>query len=259
MNRLKRLIAILFLLLIIPVSAAYGEDNMKYPMPTASGYVNDYAGILDSSTEQKITSIGRDLDNKTNAQIVVVTLNKLPENTTIEEYANGLFREWGIGDKKLRNGILVLVNIDTNDRAIRTEIGDGLEGRVPDAISNRITDEIILPYFRQGDYNSGLLKGYYALSSRVAEEYNITLSNENIVPVPNSRRTGRSNLSIIIGALILFMFDGFFLRWRILRFILYMMAMSGRRGGRGGFGGSGGGFGGFGGGSSSGGGSTGRW
>jgi len=256
MNRLKKVVAIFLLILFIPVLAVNAESSISYPKPTESGYVNDYGNILNSSTEQKILSIGKELDSKTKAQVVVVTTDKLPVDITIEEYANGLFRDWGIGDKKLKNGILILVNIDPEDRAVRTEIGDGLEGRVPDATSNRITQEIMLPYFKQGDYNTGILEGYRSLCSKVAEEYNVELSNSPSNVMAESQSRGRSNLPLIIAVLVFFIFDGFFFKWRILRFILYMMASSRHRGGGGG---SGGGFGGFGGGSSSGGGSTGKW
>jgi uncharacterized protein len=122
----------------------------------------------------------------------------------------------------------------------------------------------ILPYFRQGNYNSGVLKGYYSLAQRAASEYNVELSGGGrSTNIPQNPGRG-SNLPVIIAVIAFFLFDGIFFRFRILRLILYAMVIGGRRGGggHGGFGGgghSGGGFGGFGGGSSSGGGSNGRW
>jgi uncharacterized protein len=274
MKNLIRLSIILLMILFLPLSSAYAQDNIKYPSPTESGYVNDYAGILNSGTTRNIVSIGSELDSKTKAQVVVVTIDKLPNDVGIEEYANGLFREWGIGDKKLNNGILLIVNTDPNARIARIEVGSGLEGRVPDAIANRIMEDDIIPYFKQGDYNSGILKGYSSLAQRVAAEYNVELSGsqgnsnipnnqENVNIQRNSRRG--LNLPVIIAGILFLLFDGILFRFSITRFLFYMFLFSGRRGrggrGGGGFGGGsgGGGFGGFGGGSSSGGGSNGSW
>ncbi|KPU45011.1 hypothetical protein OXPF_14890 [Oxobacter pfennigii] len=262
MLKIKRVLLSLSILIFILPLAAKAQSSLTFPKPTEYGYVNDYANILSNETEQNIFLMGQELDNKTNAQIVVVTMDKLPADITIEEYANELFRAWGIGDAKLNNGLLILVNMDPEDRAIRTEVGDGLEGRIPDAISHRITDEIIIPYFMEGDYDNGLLKGYYEICSRVAEEYGVSLSRDYEVEERNVPSPRTSNLPAIIAIILFFAFDGLFLKFRIIRLIFYILASSRFRGGGGGFGGggrSGGGFGGFGGGRSSGGGSTGRW
>jgi len=261
MSKIKVFVLTLLLFLFLPYNNIYCSDNINYPSPTQNKYVNDYANILDNSAEQKIISIGHELYSKTKAEIVVVTMDKLPESVDMETYANGLFREWGIGDKKLNNGILFIVNMDPEDRSVRIEVGYGLEGRVPDAIANRILQDYVIPFFQKNDYNTGVLYGYYELCSTVASEYNITLSGNTIKTAPQPTNQRSSNMPFIIAALLLFCFDGFFLRFRILRFLLYLMASSRYRGGGGGFGGggSGGGFGGFGGGSSGGGGSTKRW
>lgn len=276
MKIFKRLLAAAVLVLFLPIFTVFAEE-IKYPVPTKYKYVNDYANILTDSTEEKIISIGHELYSKTKAELVVVTIESIPDKRDIETYANGLFRDWGIGDKDLNNGILLLVNTDPEDRAMRIEVGYGLEGRVPDSIAFRIQEEYILPYFRENDYDTGILKGYTALSERVAEEYNVKLSQEPSALKPETPDTReRSNLSIIILILLFLCFDGIFLKWRILRLIFNIMANSRHRGGRGGFGGGTGGFGGFGGsggfggfgggsgggfggGSSGGGGSTGRW
>lgn len=264
MRKIIRLSIVLLLSVFLNFHTAYGAEDIKYPKPMEGGYVHDYAGILDSTAEQKVISIGSELDSKTRAQIVVVTIDKLPDNVTIEEYANGLFRAWGIGDIKLKNGILLIINTDPNNRVARIEVGDGLEGAVPDAIANRIMENDILPHFRQGNYNLGVLKGYNSLAQRAAAEYNVELSNSNgDMGIPQDTRGG-SNLPLVIAIIAFFMFDGVLFRFRILRFLLYALAMGSRRGGggHGGFGGGrsgGGGFGGFGGGRSSGGGANGRW
>jgi uncharacterized protein len=190
-----------------------------------------------------------------------VTIDKLPENTSIESYANGLFRKWGIGGKEKNNGVLMLVSY--SDREMRIEVGYGLEGAIPDSVAGSIRDDYILPYFSKGDYNTGISNGYNQLCLKAAGEYNVELTgvSPNINVVPETGSNKKSNLPLIIAALVLLAFDGIFLRFRIVRFLFLIMISSGRhRGGRGGFGGgSGGGFGGFGGGSSGGGGASGKW
>lgn len=258
MNILKKVLMII-ILLFIPLNSAAGDDGIKYPVPTDYKYVNDYANILKPDVKGRIISLGDELYKKSKAEIVVVTMESLPENTDIETYANGLFRSWGIGNKELNNGILFLVSV--NDRKMRIEVGYGLEGAVPDAVAGRISDNYIIPYFSKGDYSTGILNGYSALCDRAAKEYNIVLSGGtiNTDDLPKAGEGVNINIPMVIAVVLFLLFDGIFLRFRILRFIFLVM-FSGRRGGRGGFGGgSGGGFGGFGGGSSGGGGSSRNW
>jgi uncharacterized protein len=261
MNTLKKVLLI-FILLFVPFHFAYGDDGIKYPKPTEYKYVTDYVNILEPDIKGKIISLGDELYKKTKAEIVVVTIGSLPENTDIDTYANGLFRDWGIGNKELNNGVLLLVS--ANDRKMRIEVGYGLEGAIPDAVAGSISDNYIIPYFSKGDYNTGIFKGYSALCDRAAKEYNIELSGGTINTDDLTQDINKTNINIplIIAVVLLLIFDGVFLRFRILRFIFLIM-LSGRRGGRGGRGGfgggSGGGFGGFGGGSSGGGGAGRGW
>ena len=100
LNRIKFLI--LFLLLsILNVNAIVS--------PTKEFYVNDYANILSSETEKYIIDKSSNLANVDGTQIVVVTVNNL-EGDTIENYANALFRNFGIGDKTKNNGLIYFLN-----------------------------------------------------------------------------------------------------------------------------------------------------
>lgn len=262
MNRLKKIITIVLLCLFLPVTAAFGEDTINYPKLTEFKYVNDYANVLSTETKQKIVSIGNELYTKTKAELLVVTINKLPENVDIKDYANGLFRSWGIGDKNLNNGLLLLASIE--NRKLWIEVGYGLEGAIPDSYAGRVRDDYILPNFSKGDYNTGILKGYNEFCLRTAGEYKVELSGKIINLPSGSNNTSKTpNILFIIAIVVLFGLDGIFFKFKILRFLFYMMAVNRFRGGRGGggFGGgsSGGGFGGLGGGSSGGGGAGGNW
>jgi uncharacterized protein len=203
---------------------------------------------------------------------VIHAINKKTSNppikvgdVVIEDYATGLFRKWGIGSKEKNNGVLILIAYKNPSslKKSRIEVGYGLEGALPDAKTGRIQDDYMIPYFKDGDYSSGILNGYAVICSEVAKEYNVTLDSlsGSGVQQRQSRNVNVGNVSVnpilLIILIILFLsFDGFFFKWAILRIILSMIF---GRGGRGGFGGGGGGFGGFGGGSSGGGGSSRDW
>ena len=158
---------LLFLFILSLASAAYGA---QYPSHTPSFYVNDFANVLDSSTEQQIIETASQLDRKTGAQVVVVTLPELGDQP-LEEYATGLFREWGIGSAKNNNGVLIL--LDVGGRQSRIEVGYGLEGILPDGKTGRIQDNRMVPYFKEGDYNQGILLGFDAIVGEVYSEYGI--------------------------------------------------------------------------------------
>ena len=146
-----------------------GKSVLAYQSPgKPTGYVNDFAGVLttDEKTtlEQKLTQFDTDTSN----QISVVTIHTL-DGDTIENYANTLFREWGIGGKEHNNGILLLVALD--DHQMRIEVGYGLEGAVPDATASEIVRDVITPEFKQNNYANGINAGVDALMSASRGEY----------------------------------------------------------------------------------------
>lgn len=229
------------------------------PAPTSSIYVQDYAGVLSGETKTRINSLGTKLAAKTKAQVVVVTVKSL-EGAALEEYSLEILRSWGIGDKQLNNGVLMLVAV--GDRKSRIEVGYGLEGALPDAKTGRIQDEFMIPYFKNGDYDKGILNGYLVLVSEVAKEYNLELKTDN-KPVkysaPSADSGGFGEIPwwmriIIVGALIIFFVFDWLLLGGMFTSLLIRMLFFGRKGGGGGSGG-----GGFGGGSGGGGGSSRGW
>ncbi|RCX12388.1 uncharacterized protein DFR58_12277 [Anaerobacterium chartisolvens] len=262
MGKCLRIFLIVIAVLAFSLTAHAGDN---YPSPTAEFFVNDYAGVLQKSTEDLIASVGKQLENKTGAQVVVVTVSSL-EGKDIESYALELGRKWGIGQKGEDNGVLLLNAV--NEREVDIEVGYGLEGAIPDIRAKEIIDKIIIPYLKEGDYDSGITNGFMALIGDVAAEYNIELDSD--YSYPQTRHSGQSIPAdsaakkltpfLIIGLIIL---DGIFFRFRITSALIKLIFWSnifrggGRGGGRGGSGGSwGGGSGGFGGGRSSGGGGS---
>lgn len=123
-----------------------------FPKPT--GRVNDFAGVLDQASVAQIYAIIREADRLTSAQIAVATVPSL-DGMSVEEYANRLFHEWGIGAKDRDNGVLVL--IAPTQRKVRIEVGYGLEPVLPDGLAGEIIRTEILPRFRENDYPGGTL------------------------------------------------------------------------------------------------------
>jgi len=148
--------------------------------PNTNLYVFDYANLIESQDEREMQNIAKVLDNKTKAQVVVVTVNDLSQMES-EDYALGLFRNWGIGDKEKNNGVLILVNKEslvTNQRGrIRIEVGYGLEGAINDGKAGAILDNFALPAFETGEYSQGIKDAFMAVSAEVAKEYGLDLED----------------------------------------------------------------------------------
>ena len=153
------------------------------PKPQTNLYVFDYADLIESQDEQEMRKIAKALDDKTKAQIVVVTVNDLAK-MEIEDYALNLFRNWGIGDKEKNNGVLILVNKESllaNQRGrIRIEVGYGLEGAINDGKAGAILDNFALPAFEVEEYSRGIKDTFMAVSSEVAKEYGLDLSGSDL-------------------------------------------------------------------------------
>jgi uncharacterized protein len=203
----------------------------------AGRWVHDEANILSESTEASLESMIRVHRDSTSNQIGVLTIPSL-QGEILEEYSMKVVEKWVPGQKEKDNGVLVLIVVD--DRKIRIEVGYGLEGVLTDALSSRIHRNEMTPYFRQGDYDSGVKAGVAAIIKAIKGEY------KNDDP-PQRRRSSKRSPFVTILILI----------------VIFILLSRRGRGGRGGGGywssGSGwvGPMGGFGGGSGGGGGSWG--
>lgn len=219
--------------------------------PQLTGRVVDDAGILSPATRERLAAMLAREEQKTGNQVVVVTLKSL-QGDTIEDYGYQLGRHWGIGQKGKDNGAILL--IAPNDRRARIEVGYGLEGQLTDAQCRIIIERAILPAFRRGDYDAGVLAGTAAILD-VLGGVQVTQA----VPAEHGGGSVPAGLLIWLAFLVFFvLIRGFF--WPL--FFLPMGPWGGRGGfyGGTGFGGgfSGGGFSG-GGGSFGGGGASGGW
>jgi uncharacterized protein len=226
--------------------------------PKTRGYVSDFAGIIPENVARNIKILARELENKTGAELAVVTISDLG-GQNLETYAVDLFEQWGIGKKGRDNGILILVSVA--ERKIRIEVGYGLEGIIPDGRAGQIIREQITPAFKEGDFGAGLWLGSLAVGQIIASDAGVKLDFKGPRIVYTRKRKRKSLLGSLFNLIffILILFFSFFRR------LLFPFGHH-RRGywssGFGGFGGGGfggGGFGGFGGGMSGGGGASGGW
>jgi uncharacterized protein len=124
--------------------------------PRPDGYVNDFAAVLTDDDEAYLESYLRTLETETSAEVAIVTVTSL-DGMSIEEYGNRLFAEWGIGKKQLDNGVLLLVAPD--DRAVRIEVGYGVEEILPDGLAGEIIRGDMVPEFKAGNLRRGIGRG----------------------------------------------------------------------------------------------------
>lgn len=154
---MKKIILAIAIFLIPTLASAYVSPGR----PT--GYVNDFAGVISAAERQMIEEKLTSLYGQSGAQVAVVTVRTTGDDETIETYAVKLFEDWGIGDAERDRGLLLLVAVD--DRAVRIEVGYGLEGDVTDIHSANVIRDILTPAFREGQFAAGVSSAVDALSA----------------------------------------------------------------------------------------------
>src|SRR6202030_3526037 len=153
-------------------------ESVSQLQPT--GYVNDFAHVLDQATISQITDIARQVDEKAHAQMAVVTVNSL-DGADIESYAVDLFKKWGIGAKSTNRGVLILYAI--RDHRARIEVGYGLEPILPDGKVGGFQREAI-PLMRSGNYNEALLLVTSRVAEVIAKDAGVQLTTPQLAPAP---------------------------------------------------------------------------
>jgi uncharacterized protein len=148
-------LAVLWALLCMLAACSLGTPAAaaQVPVPPYSARVLDTTGTLDTAQVAALNAQILALEADTRAAVVVFMLPTTGEEA-IEEYATRVFEAWKLGDAQRDDGILVLVALQ--DRRMRIEVGQGLEGTVPDVLAGRIIDEQMKPRFRDKDYAGGL-------------------------------------------------------------------------------------------------------
>ena len=228
--------------------------------------VVDLAGIIDDGVETKINRYLRELEGKTTAQMAILTVKSL-DGQTIEEFSLAIAHDrWKLGQKGKDNGVLLVVALKA--RKYRIEVGYGLEGVLPDSLVGGIGRDYLVPYFKKGDYSTGIYTATLVIADKIASNAGVKISGMPAVqktqPAKKRKRTGGPFGKIVSLVFFLIMLIIFIKNPRSFLALLLLSSMGGRRGhwggsgsgfGGGGFGGGGfgGGGGGFGGGGASGG------
>lgn len=155
-------------LLLIWLGGAAGHAK---EVPYLTGRVNDYAEMIDQTSEERIDSKLRGFEEATGAQVAVLTIESL-DGDPLEDFSLRVAETWELGRKGVDDGVLLLVARD--DRKMRIEVGYGLEGRLTDLQSGRILNNILRPAFRSGEFAAGIEAGVDAIVA--------TLEGEDVIP-----------------------------------------------------------------------------
>jgi uncharacterized protein len=160
------LVSALGLLLSVASSASAAS-----PLPSKpTRYATDRAGVIPALRLEALNERLAAFERETSNQVLVYVDRRVPADTTLEEMGAAAIRAWGVGQKGRDNGVIFFVFID--QRAMRIEVGYGLEGAIPDLRAKRITSETVKPYFKRGDYAGGIEAGTEALLAAARSEGN---------------------------------------------------------------------------------------
>lgn len=267
MKRGALLIAALCLACALPSLAV---DVNSLPKPT--GYVSDLAHVIDPADKQELEEFCTAVEQQLGVQFALVTIDSLGDQP-IRDFALGLARKWGVGDRKSNQGVLLLLVVRDHHDDIET--GRGIEPYITDGFAGS-TLRAMRPELESGDYGAALIAAAQAMAEQIAQGKGISFS-PNIPQTERRHAAARHGGGIPFPLIILGIF-----------FLLWLLGRGGRRGGGGGFwtgillgnllgggrgwggggwggggfgggSGGGGGFGGFGGGDFGGGGASSNW
>jgi uncharacterized membrane protein YgcG len=158
-------------LLVVPVLPVLlgAEPLSSIPNPRVRDgtWISDTPGALRADTVARLNETIGTFERTTGIEMAVVVMRSL-DGVSIEEAAASLFAMWGIGKKDRDNGLLLLWSL--GERKVRVEVGYGLEDVLPDGRAGAILDAYVIPHFRAGDFDAGILAGVDALMAAARDE-----------------------------------------------------------------------------------------
>jgi len=164
----KALIIVLCSFACFAFAAEYTVQSVPNPKTAnARAFVSNPDGILKSETVQQMNEYLDSLQAQTGSEVAVVAVNSIGANE-LKPFATDLFATWKIGKAKQDNGLLVLFVLD--QKKVTFETGYGLEGVLPDAICKRIQIQKMIPEFKKGNYDAGLMAGMVSIASVIKKE-----------------------------------------------------------------------------------------
>lgn len=229
------------------------NSQAAFQVPALTGPVVDQGGMLTAHDERLLSDLIRRFEQTGKAQLQVLTVQNLG-GLPIEQASIEVVEKWKLGGAKTDNGLLFIVAVD--DRKIRIEVGQGLEGVIPDAIAKRIIEDVMIPLFRQGSASQGVVMGVYQAMKKIDQEFQ---ADHQLERATSSRRSSSTweGIVIFMAILIIILFGSRGGRGRRRGIMGGVGGFS--TGWGGGFGGGGGGGWSGGGGGFSGGGASGSW
>lgn len=159
---MRSFVATLFLIL-----GGFAVQAKNFETPWLSGPVIDEVGLLDSRQEQELNSLLLKIKENSGPQIQIFITKSLQE-LPIEKASIDIVDQWKIGDAAKDDGLLFL--IAPTERKVRIEVGQGLEGAIPDIYTKRINDDIVVPFFKSGQMSEGVYRGTLALVGLLNKE-----------------------------------------------------------------------------------------
>ena len=262
----RHYVCAIFAVILLTAANAFAQS----PLPSPTGYINDYAGVINRATKTELETTLTNLDREQKIQFAVAVVDTTG-GQDIFDYSREVARGWGLGSKDTSKASLLLL-VAIKDRKYFTQVSRHLEGDLPDGLVGQIQREKLVPLFREGDYSGGIRETVHEYIRTVAQKQGFS-TDKIFAPgasagrTRDSRPTGSFCVSIIVLVVIAFVVlaligaargggrggpgSGGTTGW--LGWFILSMLLSGR-GGSSSSGWSGGGFGGFGGGGGGGGG-----
>lgn len=161
-------------------------------------YVNDYAGIVDDATRAQLETALQELEQKTSAQFVILTIPST-NGRDIYDYGRDVFNKAGatgkgLGQKGKDNGVLLL--IAHKDRKYHIFVGQGIEDTLPDLYTDQVAQEFLIPQFRKSNFSAGVRDSALAIANKLASEAGVTLNHS---PMPHGASPGKHSPPAFFG------------------------------------------------------------
>lgn len=147
--------------------AAERVGDVPNPRVRDGTWVTDLPSALQSETVGQLNRLISEVERETSVEMAVVVIRSL-DGKTIEDFALELFNLWGIGKAESDNGLLFLWA--TDDRRVRIEVGDGLREIIPDSRAGYVLDSFVIPRFKKGEFDDGVVEGVGVLATMVRGE-----------------------------------------------------------------------------------------
>lgn len=228
MKRTRALLIFTATFVLLSIASGWASaQSAQSPLPKPTGYVNDYAGVIDGATKDRIETTLGNLDRQQQIQFTVVTIDTTG-GQDIFDYSMAVARGWGVGSKDATKPSLLLL-VAIKDRKYFTQVSRHLEGDLPDGLVGQIQREQLVPAFKAGQYGQGLAATIVEYITTVAKNNGFSTDSifaAGVAPPPVRSTAGKKStwVSLIV--------SGIF----IAGIVIFLILVSGR-GGRGGGGG----------------------